>query len=110
MRRLLPLISAFVLVLVLWTGTSAHAAEAMECAEVTTSASGHFEGDGDEVPSDSGQATPHHHSACHGHCIAMPSGLEPADQHAADRGYIAAVVTDLRLGTGPSTAIRPPIA
>lgn len=110
MRRLLPLISAFMLVLVLWTGTSAHAAEAMECGEVTTSASGHFEGDGDEVPGDSGQATPHHHSACHGHCIAMPSGLEPTDQHAADRGLIAALVTDLRLGTGPSTAIRPPIA
>ena len=75
MRRLLPLISAFMLVLVLWTGTSAHAAEAMDCAEVTTSEAGHFEGDGDEVPGDSDQATPHHHSACHGHCIAVPSGL-----------------------------------
>lgn len=110
MRRLLPLISAFMLVLVLWTGTSAHAAEAMDCAEVTTTEAGHFEGDGDEVPGDSDQATPHHHSACHGHCIAMPSGLEPSDQHAADRGLLAGWVTDLSLGTGPSTAIRPPIA
>lgn len=110
MRRLLPLISAFMLVLVLWTGTSAHAAEAMDCAEVTTSAAGHFEGDGDEVPGDSDQATPHHHSACHGHCIAMPSGAESTDQHTADPGLLAGLVTDLRLGTGPSTAIRPPIA
>ena len=111
MRRLLPLISAFMIVLALWTGTGAHAAEAIECSDaVEASAAGHFEGDGDEVPADSDQGTPHHHSACHGHCVATPSGAEPDDQHTAGAGLLTELVTDLHLGTGPGTAIRPPIA
>lgn len=110
MRRLLPLISAFMLVLVLWTGTAAHAAEAVECGETTVAAAGHFEGDGDEVPADSDKSTPHHHGVCHGHCAAVP-----ADGHAADIGAPSGILqvlapSNFLSGTPPDLALRPPIA
>lgn len=110
MRRLLPFFSALMLVLVLWTGSAAHAAEAMDCGEVVASAAGHFEGDGDEVPADSDQGTSHHHNACHGHCVAVPSGAEPRDHQEGDAGPVNGATADLHLGSGPGAAIRPPIA
>ena len=110
MRRLLPLISAFMLVLVLWTGTAAHAAEAVECDETSVAAAGHFEGDGDEVPADSDNSTPHHHGVCHGHCAPVP-----ADAHAADIATRSAILealppSNFHSGTPPDSALRPPIA
>jgi hypothetical protein len=110
MRRLLPLVSAFMLVLMLWTGSAAHAAEAIECGDATEASSGHFEGDGDEVPADSDKATPHHHGICHGHCVGVAADAET--MHAAEHGQApnAALLQDFHSGTPPGAALRPPIA
>ncbi len=110
MRRFLPFISALMLVLVLWTGSAAHAAEAIDCGEVTTSEIGHFEGDRDEVPADSDKATPHHHNACHGHCVAMPTDdFRAALLHSAATA-LAEAAADFHSGSGPGATLRPPIA
>jgi hypothetical protein len=110
MRRLMPLISAFMLVLMLWTGGAAHAAEAIECGEATEASGGHFEGDSDEVPADSDKATPHHHGVCHGHCM----GISAAGDSARADGHLETPNTVLRenfhSGTPPDSALRPPIA
>lgn len=110
MRRLLPLISALMLVLVLWTGSAAHAAEALDCGDVASSTAGHFEGDRDQVPADSDKATPHHHSACHGHCTAVPSGAESVELDENAAGLLEGAMKDVEPGTHPDMINRPPIA
>lgn len=110
MHRLFALVSTLMLVLVLWTGTAAHAAEAMNCGEVVSSTAGHFEGDSDEVPSDSGKATPHHHNACHGHCMAVPSGGDTVTLEDQNGSLVTVTLADLSGGSGPATTLRPPIA
>lgn len=109
MRRILPLISALMLVLILWTGSAAHAAEAMECGEAAVEAMGHYEGDGDEVPADSDQGSPHHHSACHGHCVAMPAGANASALHGSDAESLGQWLESVGPSTEPTTEIRPPI-
>ena len=110
MRRLLPLVSAFMLVLVLWTGSAAHAAEAMECGTEAAASAGHYEGDGDEVPADGDSGTPHHHGVCHGHCVGVPADRE--DRCEADHADAPnlAFQKSFHSGTPPDTALRPPIA
>jgi hypothetical protein len=110
MRRILPLISALMLVLILWTGSAAHAAEAMECGVTTVEAAGHYEGDGDEVPADSNQGSPHHHSACHGHCAALPGGAEGSSLHGGGSAILGMGAASAGHGTEPIAEIRPPIA
>jgi hypothetical protein len=111
MRRLQSLISALMLVLVLWTAPAARAAEAIDCSEVAASTTiGHFEGDGDEVPADSDGATPHHHNACSGHCLAVPAGAQCAEHHDDAGKLLIAASSDLSGGSGPDTSLRPPIA
>lgn len=110
MRRLFPLFSALTLLLVLWTGSGAHAAEAINCGDVATSAAEHFEGDGDEVPADSDKSTPHHHSACHGHCVAAPADAEPASPRHLGATLLEGAIYGMDPGSDPDTAIRPPIA
>lgn len=110
MRRFLPFISALMLVLVLWTGSAAHAAEAIDCGDVTISEIGHFEGDRDEVPADSDNATLHHHSACHGHCVATPSEDLPASQPRSAGTTLVEATADFCPGSAPGATLRPPIA
>ncbi|GLR47643.1 hypothetical protein [Sphingomonas astaxanthinifaciens] len=110
MRRILPFLSALMLVLVLWTGSAAQAAEAIGCAEVAASAEGHFDGDGDQVPADGDKATPHHHGACHGHCVGVSleegQGIVPSDM-TNDK---VAAAADFHGGNDPGISLRPPIA
>ena len=110
MRRILPFLCAVLLGMMLWTGTAAHAAEALSCAEVSASAAGHFEGDTDQVPSDDRDASPHHHSLCHGHCVGIsPEMGALSSSDAVSRPAPAPAVIGIsqsRLGS----ALRPPIA
>ncbi len=110
MRRLLPLISALVLVLVLWTGSAAHAAETMECGDEITAAAGHYEGDADEVPADSDSPEPHHHGVCHGHCSGLPAGADAPRTTEHVGAPAAAFQENFHSGTPPDSALRPPIA
>ena len=111
MRRLLPLLAAILVGLSLAGGTIAHAMEPVACIDDGSAVSlGHINGDGDQVPSDSGKAYPHHHGSCHGHV-------------ACDRAFYSVVKSDFRMTEGERTlnlvflplatahrALRPPIA
>ena len=109
MRRRLSIIATLLLAVMLWTGGTAHAVEALGCAEVSGSESGHA-GDRDKAPSDSGKALTHHHGSCHGqHNLVAPT------MDAAPSAIPAAILP----GSGPEaavgdseppTALRPPIA
>lgn len=98
------------LLLVLWTGSAAHAAEVFSCAEVAASAGGHFDGDSDEVPADGDKATPHHHSACHGHCVGTPLEAKNGALPTARAANVIAATAAFHFGNDPGTALRPPIA
>lgn len=109
-RRLLPLISAFVLLLNFWAGTPAHAVEAIACGEASTAATGHFEGDRDEVPADSDNSAPHHHGVCHGHCVGIEAGAEPVQAVGQAKAPEAVRRHDFHSGSPPDADLRPPIA
>lgn len=98
------------LVLMLWTGVAAHAAERFDCIPVTAEVAGHFEGDRDEAPSGRDQGKAHHHSGCNGHQLAAP-----ADQASIEISITAVAAPVARQeagvpGHGPGAALRPPIA
>lgn len=70
MNRWTHLIGALMLVLMLWTGGAAHAADQDPIVPVTVEATRHFDGDGDQSPSDKHQRTAHHHAGCGDHQVA----------------------------------------
>ena len=110
MRGLSSLVGTLMLVVMLWAGTMAHAAEAMQCTEVSADTAGHFDGDGDEVPADPEKGVPHHHAGCHGHHVGLA-----ADAAASKAAPASTRSPDLRReatasGCDPGTALRPPIA
>ena len=101
---------ALMLVLMLWTGGIAHAAEQIQCIPVTAEAAGHFDGDSDQVPSEREKGVAHHHAGCSGHHLAAPgdSSALLIDPSAATMPlpWREAGVP----GRGPDNLLRPPIA
>ena len=110
MRRLLTLVGTLMLVVLVWTSTAAHAAEAFGCAEISADSIGHFDGDGDQVPADADKGVPHHHGGCSGHHVGVPATLDavqPATgEEAAPGGGAKWGLPSLE----PDRALRPPIA
>lgn len=110
MLRWTSLLCAMMLVLMVWTGTAAHAAERLDCIPATSETAGHYEGGGDEWPSKGETGTVHHHGGCGGHQLAMPAegvghvlaGAQPATPIGWEEFGLAGRVPDDRL--------RPPIA
>lgn len=98
------------LAVMLWSGNAAQAAEAFGCIEVGASAAGHFEGDSDQVPSDSEKGTMHHHGGCHGHHSAIPDDLATAPPRVSPPADPRAPVVRFPLGADPGMTLRPPIA
>ncbi|PVE52137.1 hypothetical protein DC431_18665 [Sphingomonas melonis] len=72
LRAMLPFVACLMLVLVGWTGT-ANAGGNGTCIDVPqTEMAMHVAVDCDQVPADADKNFPHHHAACHGHCVATP--------------------------------------
>lgn len=110
MRPWKTLIGAMMLVLMLWAGGLAHAAERVDCIPATAEAPGHYEGDDDQLPSDRDQGVVHHHAGCSGHQLAAPAG-----QPAIIFNHSTATVPLARSEAGPHDhdpdgQLRPPIA
>ena len=110
MRRWLSIIASLMLAVMVWTGGVAHATDAFTCAEASTTEAGHFDGDREQTPSDSGKALSHHHGGCHGQHNLLSPTIEattctiPA-ANPPGFGPEAAVID-----SEPPTALRPPIA
>lgn len=110
MNRWMSLVGSMMLVLMLWTSATAHAAERFDCIPVSTEAAGHFDGDQDEVPSAPDQGVAHHHSGCTGHQLAAPTASD-----ALELSFAAQTAPTPRQETGvpshgPGALLRPPIA
>lgn len=110
MHRWSSYLSAMMLVLMLWTGGAAHAAEQFQCIPVSSEAANHFEGDSDQTSSDPGKNVAHHHSGCSGHHIAAD-----VDASAVSFPHSAALIPLAWRqagvpGRGPDADLRPPIA
>lgn len=110
MRRLLPFFCLLMMALTPWSATAAQAAEAFECVEVSDSATGHFEGDADQVPADSDRGTTHHHAVCHGHCSAIADIAVLGSRLADPPQRAIPFEAQLLSGSDPGELLRPPIA
>ena len=110
MHRWIHLLGALTLVLLLWTGGAARAAEGYLPITVAEESSGHFAGDKDEVPSDQHKGAPHHHFTCGEHAAAALA-IDPVDTVVQLISVPASrrprSVLDSR---EPDMQIRPPIA
>lgn len=104
------MLGALMLVLMLWAGGVAHAADQAQIVPITLEAAGHFDGDGDQSPSDRHQGTAHHHVGCGDHQLA-----------ARDDGPVVAVAMRVdskpvvrrdapARSRNPDNHLRPPIA
>ena len=110
MHRWISFLGALMLVLTLWTGGAAHAAERFDCIPATAEAGAHYEGDQDQAPSSPSQGVAHHHSGCSGHHLAAPVKTVEAAI-----GRSVATRSFPRNETGPPSRepdneLRPPIA
>lgn len=110
MHRWLHLLGALALVLTLWMGGTARAAEGYIPVDVAAESVGHFAGDKDEVPSDQHQGVPHHHFACGEHAATawsnVPGATAPEPVSVPELGGLNSILN----GREPDTQIRPPIA
>ena len=104
------LLSALFLVLMVWAGGFAHAAEPVECIPATAETAGHYEGDSDQLPLDREQGVAHHHASCNGHQLAANSAQPELLAHYSSATLPRAGNAD-RLGEhDPDGDLRPPIA
>jgi len=110
MSRWTSILGALLLVLMLWTGGAAQAANVPSMEPIAIEAVAHFDGDKDEVPSDRHQGTPHHHSVCGEHQVATASDLASPSVHGcASNPRLARAALEFP-GREPDWHLRPPIA
>lgn len=110
MSRWISLLGAMLLVLTLWAGEAAHAAERFECIPVSAQTAGHFEGDSDQRSSDREQGAGHHHSSCIGHQAAATLNESSVDFfHLAETHPLVRCEAGI-VGWYPDAGLRPPIA
>lgn len=110
MHRWTSLLGAMMLVLMLWTGGAAYAAERFDCMPATAEAADHFDGDQDQVPSSPEQGMAHHHSGCSGHFAAAPADLSTVGIGHSRGAVPLAWGQRFVAGQGPKEQLRPPIA
>ncbi len=92
-------------------GTVAHAMEPVQCVELSDTADGyHAAGDTDQVPSDFGKASPHHHGGCHSHQMGEPRTEGTVGFALISADVFVFSVVDGIASTEPDAALRPPIA
>lgn len=110
MNRWTSLLGAMMLVLMLWTGGAAHAAERFDCIPVTAESVEHFDGDQDQVPSSPDQGVAHHHSGCNGHHLAGLDNLATIDISGSGQAMPLAWREAGVPSHSPDADLRPPIA
>lgn len=108
--RLRTTLGALMLVLLLWAGGIAHAAEGVNCLPASESIAGHYEGDRDQIPSPAEQGAAHHHSGCSGHHLIAPVTASTIDFPRPGRDVPFAWREAGVPGRGPDNFLRPPIA
>lgn len=111
MQRVAAIITAIALVLSIWTGSAAHAAEKSECIPVTAEVAGHFDGDQDQAPDRDEKGVAHHHGGCSGHQVSgSMDTVSVAFADFTDEPVLIAANAVFRAGLPPDSQLRPPIA
>ena len=98
------------LVLMIWTGGLAHAAEQANCLPPTVESAAHFEGDGDEGSAEGVQGVAHHHMSCSGHQLVAPSNRPVLDLQSRSASLPVPRRQAGLHGHDPDGDLRPPIA
>ena len=109
MTRLTSTLMALMLVLVLWTGVSAHAAERVDVVPAAVEL-GHFDGDSDHVPADQHDGVAHHHAPCADQHAAAMSDVLRVDGNRAANSCLSPECFSAALSREPDADLRPPIA
>lgn len=110
MHRWTSILAALMLVLMLWTGGAARAAERFDCIPVTAGAASLFAGDQGQVPASPEQCVTHQHTGCSGHHEAAPSGPIPVAVGNSREAVPLAWGVRGMPGQDPQTQLRPPMA
>lgn len=110
MQRWTTMIGVLLMVLMLWTGATGHAAEVVECSPVTMDSPAHFDGGSETPPSERGSDAVHHHMGCSGHHLAASSETRPMPFPVASSSVSLDRTTFWHPGDEPSLTLRPPIA
>lgn len=110
MNRWIHLLGALMLVLMLWTGGTARAAEGYMPIAISAETIGHFAGDKDQVPSDEHQNGMHHHNLCGEQHVAAFSDVprDSVEPCTSEPGFARSVLD--APSREPDRQLRPPIA
>lgn len=111
MHKLIVLFLGFLLAISASGQATAHALESF--APIGTAQStytGHWAGDGDEVPADSDRGYPHHHPGCHDHGVGVPVTAERLPLHELIAQTPASTGTTSLATVDPASLLRPPRA
>lgn len=104
------MLGAILLVLILWTGGTANAADRFDCNPATTAASDYDGGSQDQLPSSPDKCVTHNHSGCGGHHLATPTST-PSMQLALRQETATFAWHEVGIpGHSPDSELRPPIA
>lgn len=110
MNRSISLLGALVLVLMLWTGGTAHTGERFETFPVTAESAHHFDRVHDHSPRSPGQSESTHHGGYDGHHLAVPADAKPIELRGSAGEMPIGRQPRLRRDHQPGLALRPPIA
>lgn len=110
MRRWTTMIGAMLLVLMLWTGATGHAAERVECPPGAIEATLHSDGQQPPAPAQPDSSTLHQHFGCSGHHLVAPDMPKPAALASGPGPMPANRQSGLHPGDEPGLNLRPPIA
>lgn len=109
MRQLMPFLACLMVLLVNWSAM-AHVAEESGGRLAGLEFVAHAPGDGDEVPTDSDNGLPHHHSICHGHDAGAPQVEVAEPGYACAASLRGAPVLFVLTPSDQNVALRPPQA
>lgn len=109
MIRWTSIVGALLLVLMLWTGGAAHAAERFGCISVAAAAVDEFDGEQDQIPSGVAQGMASH-AGCSGHHEAAPIIVTAVNGALSQELVPFAWRESGRPGHRPDSELRPPIA
>jgi hypothetical protein len=110
-HKLITLFLGFLLAISASGQATAHALESFAPIGTTQAAyTGHWAGDGDEVPADADKGYPHHHAACHDHGVAVPVTAERLPLHETIAKAPASNGTASLATADPASLLRPPRA
>lgn len=110
MNRWTSILGVLLLVLMLWAGSPARAAERPDCIAPTCQVAVDFDGYQDQAPADPGQSVAHHHFGCSSHQDAGPASFLTVEIATSQKRAPFAWRETGVWGHDPDSLLRPPIA